>query len=537
MSGFDIAIGVSLTMADGVQLNADLFRPVGGGRRPALLTLTPYTTAYVHRSAAAYARAGFAVAVVDVRGRGGSQGEFDLYNDGADGAACVGWVAAQTWCDGQVALLGGSYAGLNQWTIAAHAPPGLKAIAPVVAPMPGYDADGIGGTFPFYNLRWTSFIRGRTIHQALFADDAFWCELASRHYRSGAEIAALPDLLGPRDPVAATMITQFDNAAFWAARVPDAAGFARIAVPVLTATGTADNAQRGALEYRRRHLASRPDAEHFLLFGPWNHAGSRDPAPLPGDPVTDDAATLESAEHDTLVGFYDWALRGGPLPPLLTNPNRREAIFVAGAERWAHRCDAQCPATAAWHLGGESGFEDEPPATPISIAFPASSDEPPPAADLLALISGEDATNPAFLDPVRASFLTFLSHPLHAAQDWVGIPRLELSLTGPPTACDLACIVYEQRGDGDVFVLSSDVQRVRCAGEAPVTLRFDRFRLGARRLAAGSRIGLQIRILDSPAFQRPPGYAIEQASATALQLGPERAGTFFVPLDLAMPLD
>lgn len=525
--GFDLAMGVPVQMADGVRLKAEIYRPTGGGRRPALLALTPYTAAYAHRSASAYAREGFAVVVVDVRGRGGSEGVFDLYNDAADGAACVQWVGAQQWCDGQVALFGSSYSGLNQWSIAALAPPELKAIAPVVAPMPGYDADGVGGLFPFYNLRWTSFIRGRAIHQALFADDAFWHDLALRHYRSGAGIDALPDLLGGRDPVLARMITEFDNAAFWAARVPDMAGFARIAIPVLSVTGTADNAQRGALEYRRRHLAARPDAVHFLLVGGWNHAGLRDPAREPDDPCTTDSETLEKAEHETLAGFYDWVLRGGPRPALLDDPTRLETIFVGGAERWVRSAAAQCPQLAAWYLGGARDFSVQPPPAPITIPFPPLPDEAlDTAPDLFTLLSGENPGDPAFCDPARGAFVTFTGAPLAREHDWIGAARLDLTVTAAPGACDLAAILYEQRADDRVFVLSSDMRRVGFDDQAPVTVTFDRFRLAARRLKAGSRIGLQLRLIDTPQFQRPP----MMAAHPALCLGPGCMATAYMPL-------
>ena len=231
-----------------------------------------------------------------------------------------------------------------------------------------------------------------------------------------------------------------------------------------------------------------------------------------------------------MLGFYDWALRGGPLPALLGDPAQAEAIFVTGAERWVQMTNAQRTAAAAgWHLSGGGAFASEPPAAPLSIAFPAIGEDPSPAADLLALVSGEGATDPAFLDCAGASFLTFRSRPLEAPQDWVGVPRLDLSLSGPPGAFDLACIVYELRADGGVFVLSSDLQRVRFAQDAPCELRFDRFRLGARRLAAGSRIALQIRILDNPAFQRPPGFAPARVGAITLHLGPGNAGALFLP--------
>lgn len=535
---FQLVLATSICMPDGVRLNADIYRPQSAGRQPALLTLTPYTTAYAYRSASAYARAGFAVVVVDVRGRGGSEGVFDLYNDGADGATCVDWLAGQDWCDGQVALFGGSYAGLNQWTIAARASGALKAIAPVAAPMPGFDADGLNGVFPLYNLRWTSFIRGRAIQQALFQDEEFWQSLFLRHYLSGAGIKALPGLLGRTDDVLARMIKEFDNPDYWAARVPDEAAFAGISVPVLSVTGTADNAQRGALEYRRRHLAARPDATHFLLLGPWNHGGQRDPEHMPGDPETSDSRTLDTAEHETLVGFYKWALRGKPLPALLQGNDRAEAVYLAGQEAWLRPDIAGANPQMRLSLTSDGGLGAVPGPAGAASTFPGSRSPDPvlspeadtETADLFTVLSGERPDADWIHDPAHGRFIAFLSEPLTESQSLVGAPRLDCTISADTDAVDLACIVYECRADGINLVLSTDMQRVFGLASAPCRLTFNTFRYAARRLDAGSRIGLQIRVIESPFFQRAPDMLGGVSSNLTLQVGEGQHAHLDLPL-------
>ncbi len=535
---FHLELGATIPMPDGVRLNADIYRPVAAGPQPALLTLTPYSTAYAYRTASAYARAGFAVVVVDVRGRGDSEGAFDLYNDGADGAACVDWVAAQDWCDGQVALFGGSYAGLNQWTIAARAPSALKAIAPVVAPMPGFDADGMNGLFPLYNLCWTSFIRGKTIRPALFADEAFWRALFLEHHGSGAGLDALPGVLGGTDTVLATMIAEFDNPDFWAARVPDQTGFANIDIPVLTATGTADNAQRGALEYRRRHLAARPDAMHFLLLGPWNHAGLRDPARRDHDPQIDHSVAIETAEHDTLVAFYNWALRGAPLPELLQGSDRAEAIYVAGSEVW-HRLDRAADASPArLHLTADGRLGENPALAASALRWPEeitgdpsiSPEADPDTPDLFTLLGGERPETEWIHDPAFGRFLTFLSQPLPDTRIMIGAPKLDITISADTDAVDLACFVFEQRSDGSRLILSSDMARVEGLRSGPQVVNFSTFRFAARRLAASGRIGLQMRIIDSPSFQRSVSRLTGGPVDLTLHLGAAMLATLDLPL-------
>src|SRR5262249_19921415 len=64
-----------------------------------------------------FAAHGYVFALVDVRGRGNSGGSFEPFaNDARDGYNIVEWLAQQTWCNGKVAMWGGSYAGFDQWT-------------------------------------------------------------------------------------------------------------------------------------------------------------------------------------------------------------------------------------------------------------------------------------------------------------------------------------------------------------------------------------------------------------------------------------
>ncbi len=537
-AAFQLQLGAAITMPDGVRLSADIYQPMARGPQPALLTLTPYTTAYAYRAASAYARAGFAVVVVDVRGRGGSEGAFCLYNDGEDGAACVDWVARQDWCDGQVALFGGSYAGLNQWSIAARASDALKAIAPVAAPMPGYDADGLNGVFPLYNLRWTSFIRGTSIQQALFQDEAFWRELFLQHYQSGDGLLALPELLGGTDETLARMIKAFVAGDEWAVCIPTQKAFADISIPVLTVTGTADNAQRGALEYRRRHLAARPDAIHFLLLGPWNHGGQRDPERRADDPDTGDSQGVETVEHTTLVGFYNWALRGAPLPKLLKGSDRAEAVYVAGPEVW-RQLDRPTdhPLTTLHHTSsGRLNTDREHAETqlawpePIHPDLVMSPEADPETPDLFALLGGERPETDWIYDSGFGRVLSFQTQPLATGRLMIGAPHLDCAISADTFEIDLACFVYEQRPDGSSLILSSDMRRLAGLTAEPHRVTFNTFRFAARRLAARSRIGLQIRLIDGPSFQRPAALLAGRAPKLTLHLGGAHPAKLELPL-------
>src|SRR5208282_6540248 len=82
---FEVAVerDVMVTMRDGVRLATDIYRPARGGaavpgRFPVLLERTPYDKGPARFAVTArfFAEHGYVVLIQDVRGRGGSEGEW-----------------------------------------------------------------------------------------------------------------------------------------------------------------------------------------------------------------------------------------------------------------------------------------------------------------------------------------------------------------------------------------------------------------------------------------------------------------------------
>ncbi len=124
---------VSVPMRDGIRLATDLYLPP---RLPApvVAVRTPYGRDADEMVAAfmAFSRRGYVVAAQDLRGTGGSEPEdhdffmFELQ----DGYDFVEWISAQSWCDGFIGAVGGSYLGVVQWPMATH--PKMTTIVPEV---------------------------------------------------------------------------------------------------------------------------------------------------------------------------------------------------------------------------------------------------------------------------------------------------------------------------------------------------------------------------------------------------------------------
>jgi putative CocE/NonD family hydrolase len=81
----------------------------------------------------AWAKAGYALVTVDVRGSGASFGEWTLLwspQEIADLGEIVNWIVAQPWSNGRVGVYGVSYDGNTAEMTAALNHPAVKAVAP-----------------------------------------------------------------------------------------------------------------------------------------------------------------------------------------------------------------------------------------------------------------------------------------------------------------------------------------------------------------------------------------------------------------------
>ena len=121
---------VMVPMRDGVRLATDVYWLDGAAPAPVLLSRTPYDKehALVGSTGVPFdilraVQAGYAVMIQDVRGRYGSEGEFDpMFQETRDGVDTIAWAADQPWSRGVVGTFGGSYVGGTQWLPAREHP-------------------------------------------------------------------------------------------------------------------------------------------------------------------------------------------------------------------------------------------------------------------------------------------------------------------------------------------------------------------------------------------------------------------------------
>ena len=112
---------VMVPMRDGVNLATDIYRPAAEGSFPVVLVRTPYKKEMNELQAKYYARRGYVCAVQDCRGRFASEGKWvPFFHEPEDGYDTIEWLAEQSWSDGKVGMIGGSYLGWVQWWAGAR---------------------------------------------------------------------------------------------------------------------------------------------------------------------------------------------------------------------------------------------------------------------------------------------------------------------------------------------------------------------------------------------------------------------------------
>ncbi|SCX81693.1 CocE/NonD family hydrolase [Flavobacterium caeni] len=236
----------------------------------------------------------------------------------------IDWVAKQSWCDGRVGMLGGSYTGFAQWAAAKKRHPALKTIVPQVAVMPGFDAP-MENNVPIGNVfSWA--------HENIYRFPAIGRGLVFEWFNAGSSFRGLDSLEGHPSPIFQKWLAHPAYDAYWRSLAPTDAEYAQIDIPILSTTGYYDGSQIGALQYYKSHLKNNPNAEHYLVIGPYDHwGGQRNAASnLMGYDI-DPVAQVNMG--DLAYQWMDYIMKAHPKPDLLRDKVNYE---VMGGNHWKH---------------------------------------------------------------------------------------------------------------------------------------------------------------------------------------------------------
>jgi len=345
----DFVWGLRIPMRDGIKLNATVYKPKKTDPTPAIFTLTPYIGDTYHSRALYFAQNGYAFALVDCRGRGNSEGEFEpnSINEERDGHDIVEWLATQPWCNGLVAMWGGSYAGFNQWMTLKAFPSHLKTVVPAAAAHCGVDFPIFRNvSFP-YLMQWLTFTGGVTGNNNLFGEQSFWIEKFREMYLNHRPFKELDQIVGNSSKHFHTWLQHPTQDEYWDRMSLSSPEYDRINIPILTITGHYDGDQPGAMHYYRRHMQSSSPArdKHYLIIGPWDHAGTRTPNKEFGGLTFGEASLLDMNRLHR--EWYDWTLKKGPQSEFL---KKRVAYYLMGSEEWKYSDTLESISNKTMHL-------------------------------------------------------------------------------------------------------------------------------------------------------------------------------------------
>jgi uncharacterized protein len=512
----DLRWGVKIPMRDGVQLQATVYTPKGqASPAPCVFTLTPYIAESYHDRGMYFAAHGYPFLTVDVRGRGNSDGQFrPLIQEANDGYDVVEWLAKQPYCNGKVAMWGGSYAGYDQWITAAQMPPHLATIVPAAAPYIGTDFPFRGNIFETYDVQWLAFTNGKAAQTNLFGDEPLWKTRFKTWLEAGQPFASLGAVLGTTEATFKEWVAHPYPDAYWDAYNPTSAQYSKLTLPILTITGSYDDDQPGALRHYReymRNATAEAKARHYLIIGPWDHAGTRTPNAQVGGLTFGQASLVDLPKLH--LEWYAWTLQDGPKPAFLTKP---VAYYVMQADRWryADSLEAITAFTQPYYLDSKQNATDVlaggslQPNTGSGAADHFLYD---PRDTSLAQVEFEvdpnTLTDQRLIYAQRGHELVYHTAPFEKDTEVSGFFKLSAWIAIDQPDTDFQVHVYEIADDGSSIQLTSDLKRARYREnprepklvhtKAALRYDFDQFTFVSRLIRKNGRLRLVITPVNS----------------------------------------
>lgn len=506
---------VPMKTRDGVRLLADIVRPDDNEKHPTILVRTPYGRSSMTMAYEFFARRGYVLVCQDVRGRGGSDGEWDpLNHEVADGDDTLNWIAAQPWSDGGVGMIGGSYLGFVQWAAAVTGNPVLKCIIPQVSPPD-----------PTLNLPWDNGV-------FMLTPGLWWSRIVMERQ---ANMAAAGQGISDFKPFATLPVSKVDNAMFkkdipffdlWLQRpkITDWKGSFRmdqikdVKIPVMHVSGIWDGDGIGT---RLHYEALRDKGNQWLVFGPWEHGfnlktkfGDQDYGP-------DSVLELDSV----YLRFFDAHLKGKEVS---LDKQPRVRFFVTGSNRWNENASwppVGSKANALYLSGGtangagsKGALKSKPGNGKDTLDYDPMKIQPPKKGFE---VESSTATTTFKLKELRKADLLYVSDPFKGTTSLTGVDAdLYVSTTAKDASffvsvgevsADGKFRVLCQNGNGTMAVLANHGAVVTPGKIYKVTLKPWYF---AHQFKAGTRLGIRVTNDLFPQYAKIPGTGESLFTAT-----------------------
>jgi len=530
-SGVRLERSVECRLADGIALVSDHYYPAGGGPWPTLLMRQPYgrdiasTVVYAHP--VWFARYGYHVVIQDVRGRGGSDGDFYPFrHEGRDGAETIAWLRAHPACNGRIGMYGFSYQGATQLLAAVEQPEGLQCIAPHMTA-----ADLYHGWFYHQGaLRLSSGLgwgiqmlredaRRFRLREAGDKLESAWASI--RNQASHVPYAQHPAIADPALPsYVRDWFEHREPGEYWTS-MDISTRINQIRIPALHIAGWYDTYLDGSIAgylALRSHAGTEFARENqYLIAGPWMHIPWGDRV---GDANLGDAANLNTDE--ILLRWFDRWLKDSSA--FSNEPRIRHFSF--GPNNW--RSAQEWPSTASFPLylrsngnansrKGDGALALDPPRgeEPRDV-FVYDPEVPVPGPGGPQALSGP--FDQAVLE-MGNNLLVYTSEPVAREMDVFGHPKIKLYATTSAPSADFTAKLVRVTQVGRAEFLSIGIARstrlfssTGYAADHIYAWEFDLEPVSFV-LARGERLRLEIASSAFPLYDRNPSTAIPPQNA------------------------
>jgi putative CocE/NonD family hydrolase len=515
------AEAIRIPMRDGVELAADIYRDSTLVNAPVILTRTPYDRRKQQKTGERWVKAGYIFIAQDCRGKFESEGTFAPYNhEGQDGFDTIEWIARQSWCNGRVGMVGGSYVGAVQWQAAVEKPPGLVAIAPQATWSSFYRNIYLGGSVRLALI--ASWIAGNSPRpEGAKAHD--YSEAFQRLPLSEVDIA-----IGWEMPWLDAFLTHPRPDGFWT-RLDLTSHLPELQLPALHVVGYYDYFSRESVGnfviMQKQAHDDQTRQQQRLVLGPWDHGSVGKSKVADMDFGVDAAIDIAAIQLDWMDRYLkqDPSALARPFPPV--------RYFSLGDNVWH---DAQCwpPegfATTPFYLESDGRANSRkgdgrlsrvaPPGDQPADGFRADPAQPTPACP----VSAERPSHAAVWGPVdqaatedREDVLVYTSEPMASPLTFAGNAEAKLYVSSDTPDADWVVKLTDVHPDGSSWNLARGILRGRYRDSLlrpqwmqPNEVYEITVDLGpiAATIASGHRLRVDISGADFPLYDRNPNTA------------------------------
>ncbi|MEN7550489.1 CocE/NonD family hydrolase [Rapidithrix thailandica] len=411
-------------------------------------------------------------------------------HEGTDIYDIIDWASKQDWCNGSVAMYGGSYTGFAQWAAVKNIHPALKTIVPQVAVMPGFDTPMENNVQMNLGLYWP--------HNNIYKKEPLRRSLPFEWYETGVAFKSMDSLAGYKNEIFQRWLQHPDYDEYWQAMVPTPGEYANIDIPVLTTTGYYDGSQIGAIQYFKRHHLYNKKANHYLVIGPYDHwGGQRKPAKNLMGYEIDSVAQVNMGE--LAYQWIDYIVKGTPKPELLQD---KVNFQVMGSNVWRH-----APALQKINNDTLTFYLDQ---STLSLRKPEKKGFEMQTVDFKDRERQNNYFTPEIIfDSLDVSNgLTFTSKPFAKDFEINGSFTGNLSVTINKKDMDVSMALYELLPDGSYFFLTRYVGRASYAKDhtkrqllhpgKKESIPFDNTRFVSKKIGKGSRLVILLNVNKHP---------------------------------------